>query len=141
MTPESFAVRSFNDVQAPAVAFVHGAAVVIDLGRASPEVVRRAIDFCSGLAFGRHGTLEKVADDIYLLVPRPASLPCDEHEPCRPQPCPRLSTRLRSSRGTARNPFGVTGRTHADERLPKRRDHNRERREARAGARASRHFS
>jgi FtsZ-interacting cell division protein YlmF len=34
-------------------------------------VVRRAIDFCRGLAFGRHGTLEKVADGIYLLVPPP----------------------------------------------------------------------
>jgi cell division inhibitor SepF len=41
----------------------------VNLELAERDLVRRMIDFCSGLTYGLGGTIEKVADQVFLLSP------------------------------------------------------------------------
>lgn len=61
--------RSFNDAQEIADHFKHGTPVIINLEGAEHEMVRRIIDFSSGLCYALNGTMEKVGTGVYLLKP------------------------------------------------------------------------
>jgi cell division inhibitor SepF len=43
--------------------------VIVNLQGADRELGRRMIDFCSGVTYGVSGTMEKVADQVFLLTP------------------------------------------------------------------------
>lgn len=65
--------RTFNDAQEIADHFKHGTPVIINLEGAESEMVRRIVDFSSGLCYALNGTMEKVGTGVYLLKP-PASI-------------------------------------------------------------------
>ena len=45
--------------------------MIMNLEGSDREVARRLIDFASGLCYGLDGSMEKVANGVYLLKPIP----------------------------------------------------------------------
>ena len=73
--PTTVRPRRFDQAQEVADRFKEGNPVIMNLEGADREVARRLIDFASGLCYGLDGSMEKVANGVYLLKPiaaRPA---------------------------------------------------------------------
>ncbi len=74
---EPYTVKAirFNDIQEVANRFRDGHPVILNTEGCDAEVARRMVDFSSGLCYGLHGKIEKVAKGVYLLKPaaRPTS--------------------------------------------------------------------
>ncbi|NQW61145.1 cell division protein SepF, partial [bacterium] len=49
--------------------FKEGQPVIMNLESCDKEVVRRLIDFGSGLCYAMNGSMERVATDVFLLKP------------------------------------------------------------------------
>jgi cell division inhibitor SepF len=52
--------------------------VIVNLQGVEPDLCRRIIDFASGLAYGLGGTMEKVAQQVFLLTPTNVSVSDEE---------------------------------------------------------------
>ena len=61
--------ESFNNAQDVADVYKASKAVIVDLNNAERDLARRLIDFSAGLCYGLGGQMEKLATDVYLLVP------------------------------------------------------------------------
>lgn len=59
----------FADAAGIADSFVSGRTIVLDLGAADKVTARRVIDFLSGVAYARGGTLSRISGGIYLVTP------------------------------------------------------------------------
>ena len=68
---EPFTVKAirFNDIQEVANRFREGHPVILNTEGCDSDLARRLVDFSSGLIYGLHGKLEKVAKGVYLLKP------------------------------------------------------------------------
>jgi cell division inhibitor SepF len=66
--PVRHEISSFGDVVGPADDYRGGHPIVVNVV-ADTRTGRRIIDFMSGLAYGTGGTLEKAAEQCYLLTP------------------------------------------------------------------------
>jgi cell division inhibitor SepF len=69
MEPATVRPRRFDPAQEVADKFKEGQPVIMNLEGADREVARRLIDFASGLCYGLDGSMEKVANGVYLLKP------------------------------------------------------------------------
>lgn len=69
MEPTTVRPRRFDQAQEVADRFKEGNPVIMNLEGADREVARRLIDFASGLCYGLDGSMEKVANGVYLLKP------------------------------------------------------------------------
>lgn len=67
--PHVVVPESFNQAQEVADKFKGNQPVIVNLQAASREVARRLIDFASGLCYGLGGQMERVAVQVYLLIP------------------------------------------------------------------------
>jgi cell division inhibitor SepF len=67
--PTTVRPRRFDQAQEVADRFKEGLPVIMNLEGADREVARRLIDFASGLCYGLDGSMEKVANGVYLLKP------------------------------------------------------------------------
>ncbi len=63
------AARNFSDAQTLADAIRTGRAVVLDLRGTEPEMVRRIVDFASGLTYALDGRMSKTAQGVILVTP------------------------------------------------------------------------
>jgi cell division inhibitor SepF len=72
--PATVRPRRFDQAQEVADKFKEGQPVIMNLEGSDREIARRLIDFASGLCYGLDGSMEKVANGVYLLKPaaRPA---------------------------------------------------------------------
>ncbi|CAB4595813.1 unannotated protein [freshwater metagenome] len=61
--------RNFNQAQEIADHFKEGVPVIVNLEGADREMLRRVIDFSSGMCYALGGTMEKVGSGVYLLKP------------------------------------------------------------------------
>lgn len=61
--------RSFNEAQEIADTFKSSAPVIMNLQEADRDLSRRLIDFASGLCYGLGGSMDRVANSVYLLTP------------------------------------------------------------------------
>lgn len=61
--------RSFNEAQEVADLIKSNAPVIMNLQEADRDLSRRLIDFASGLCYGLGGSMERVANSVYLLTP------------------------------------------------------------------------
>jgi len=61
--------RRFDQAQEVADAFKAGQPVIMNLEESDREIARRLIDFASGLCYALDGSMEKVANGVYLLKP------------------------------------------------------------------------
>lgn len=67
--PHVVVPRSFNEAQEVADLVKSNAPVIMNLQEADRDLSRRLIDFASGLCYGLGGSMERVANSVYLLTP------------------------------------------------------------------------
>ena len=70
--------RSFNDAQQIADRFKDAVPVILNLQNADNELSKRLIDFASGLTYALDGSMQRVADKVFLLTPRNVELSAEE---------------------------------------------------------------
>ncbi|MCB1246451.1 MAG: cell division protein SepF [Acidimicrobiia bacterium] len=80
--PESqiIVTRNFSDAQSLADAVRSGRSVVLDLRSTEPEMVRRIVDFASGLTYALDGRMSKTAQGVILVTPTGVTLGINEQE-------------------------------------------------------------
>lgn len=80
--PESqiIAARNFSDAQTLADSIRGGRSVVLDLRNTEPEMVRRIVDFASGLTYALDGKMAKTSQGVIVVTPAGVSLGAAEHE-------------------------------------------------------------
>lgn len=72
--------RNFSDAQTLADALRQGRSVVLDLRNTEPEMVRRIVDFASGLTYALDGKMSKTAQGVILVSPSGVTLGVAEEE-------------------------------------------------------------
>jgi cell division inhibitor SepF len=70
--------RNFSDAQLLADNIRNNRAVVLDLRSTEPEMVRRLVDFTSGLTYALDGRMAKIEQGVILVTPAGVSLSTDE---------------------------------------------------------------
>lgn len=75
VTAEAYRIVSvqpttFNDARRVGEEFRQGSPVILNLSELEYADQVRIVDFAAGLAMGLHGTLEKVAKEVFLLSPQ-----------------------------------------------------------------------
>jgi len=70
--------RSFNDAQQIADRFKAQIPVILNLQGAETDLSKRLIDFASGLTYALDGSMQRVADKVFLLTPRNVELSAEE---------------------------------------------------------------
>jgi cell division inhibitor SepF len=69
---------AFNDAQEIGDKFREGTSVIMNLVAADPKLSRRLVDFASGLAYGLRGSMQAVAEGVYLLTPAGVQVSAEE---------------------------------------------------------------
>lgn len=67
--PVTVRPRTYNDAQEIADHFKEGQPVIINLEGVDAGVSRRIVDFASGMCYSLNGTMERVAQGVYLVKP------------------------------------------------------------------------
>ncbi len=70
--------RAFNDAKQIADRFKAQVPVILNLQGADTELSKRLIDFASGLTYALDGSMQRVADKVFLLTPRDVELSAEE---------------------------------------------------------------
>ncbi len=80
--PESHIIvaRNFSDAQTLADSIRSGRSVVLDLRNTEPEMVRRIVDFASGLTYALDGKMAKSSQGVIVVTPTGVTLGVAEHE-------------------------------------------------------------
>ncbi|MGW7268648.1 cell division protein SepF [Streptomyces sp. NPDC054842] len=60
---------SFRDARGIGELFRDGVPVIMNLTSMEPADAKRVVDFAAGLTFGLRGTIERVANRVFLLTP------------------------------------------------------------------------
>lgn len=60
---------SFRDARAIGELFRDGVPVIVNLTAMEPADAKRVVDFAAGLIFGLRGSIERVANRVFLLTP------------------------------------------------------------------------
>ena len=77
---EIIVARTFSDAQTLADHIRDGRAVVLDLRSAESAMVRRLVDFASGLTYGLEGKMVKTIQGVILVTPAGVSIGLDEKQ-------------------------------------------------------------
>jgi cell division inhibitor SepF len=67
--PKVVAPSRFSDAQEIGDLVKANHPVIVNLQASERDLARRMIDFCSGLTYALSGTMEKVAEQVFLLTP------------------------------------------------------------------------
>lgn len=70
--------KNFNDAQAIADRFKRQTPVIVNLQAVEPDLSKRLIDFASGLTYALDGTMQRVADKVFLLTPPNVEVSAEE---------------------------------------------------------------
>lgn len=70
--------REFGDAKRVADQLKAGKPCIVNLQAAPGDVPRRMIDFCAGTVYAISGSMEKVADQVFLLSPSNVSVSAEE---------------------------------------------------------------
>ncbi|MCH7668365.1 MAG: cell division protein SepF [Acidobacteria bacterium] len=77
---ELVVARSFDDAKALADHIRANRPVVMDLRGTEPEMVRRLVDFASGLTYSLSGNMAKIAQGVILVTPPNRSISVQERQ-------------------------------------------------------------
>lgn len=69
---------SFNDAQEVGDKFRDGVSVIMNLQATDDHLARRLVDFASGLAYGLGGSIQPVADKVFLVTPSGVQVSAEE---------------------------------------------------------------
>jgi len=72
------APAKFSDAQEIGDRFKNGQPVILNLQNADRELARRMIDFCSGVTYALGGSMEKAADQVFLVTPTNVEVSAEE---------------------------------------------------------------
>lgn len=61
--------RTYNEARTIGEHFRDGVPVIINLTEMEDADAKRLVDFCAGLIFGLHGSIERVTNKVFLLSP------------------------------------------------------------------------
>jgi cell division inhibitor SepF len=61
--------RFYNEARTIGEHFREGNPVIINLSEMDESELKRIVDFASGLAFGLHGTIERITKKVFLISP------------------------------------------------------------------------
>ena len=70
--------KNFNDAQAIADRFKRQTPVIVNLQAVESDLSKRLIDFASGLTYALDGTMQRVADKVFLLTPPNVEVSAEE---------------------------------------------------------------
>jgi cell division inhibitor SepF len=74
------APTDFTDGKTIADKLVGSQPVIINLQLADRDLMRRIIDFCSGVAYAIGGKMERVADKVFLVTPQNVRVSAEERQ-------------------------------------------------------------
>ena len=77
---EIIAAHSFSDAKRLADLVRERVPVVVNLRDTDPDMVRRLVDFSSGLVYALDGTMRKVSDGVILVSPPRVNISSDEEQ-------------------------------------------------------------
>jgi len=72
--------KRFNDAREIGDKYRDGIPVIVNLQGTDDTIARRLVDFASGLVYGLDGTIETVANRVYLLTPANMEVSAEERE-------------------------------------------------------------
>jgi cell division inhibitor SepF len=61
--------RNYNEARIIGEHFRDGTPVIMNLSDMDDADAKRLVDFAAGLVFGRHGSIERVTQKVFLLTP------------------------------------------------------------------------
>jgi cell division inhibitor SepF len=70
--------RGFNDAKQIADRFKQATPVIVNLQEADQELSKRLIDFSSGLTYALNGSMQRIADKVFLLTPPNVEVSAEE---------------------------------------------------------------
>jgi cell division inhibitor SepF len=70
--------RGFNDAKQIADRFKQSIPVIVNLQDADQELSKRLIDFSSGLTYALNGSMQRIADKVFLLTPPNVEVSAEE---------------------------------------------------------------
>jgi cell division inhibitor SepF len=70
----------FGDARQIADRLMANQPVIVNLQVADRELMRRMIDFCSGVAYALSGKMERVADKVFLVTPSNVKVSAEERQ-------------------------------------------------------------
>ncbi len=76
--PRILAPQSFGDAKVLADEFKRSTPVIMQLSDVDRELARRLIDFASGVCYSLGGSMEKMATNVFMLLPRGTEVSADE---------------------------------------------------------------
>lgn len=76
--PHIVAPGGFSDAQQIGDRLKASQPVILNLEAADRELARRMIDFCSGATYAMGGSMDKVADQVFLLTPSNVEVSAEE---------------------------------------------------------------
>jgi FtsZ-interacting cell division protein YlmF len=79
-TSEVIEARTFQDAQSVADHIRRDRCVVLDLRSTEPSMVRRLVDFSTGLTYALDGRMAKIGRGVILITPHGVSLSAGERE-------------------------------------------------------------
>ena len=74
------APMQFGDARQIADRLMSNQPVIVNLQVADRELMRRMIDFCSGVAYALSGKMERVADRVFLVTPSNVQVSAEERQ-------------------------------------------------------------
>ncbi|HET9091184.1 MAG TPA: cell division protein SepF [Acidimicrobiales bacterium] len=78
--PQVVAPQRFSDAQEIGDLVKASHPVIVNLQASERDLARRMIDFCSGLTYAVSGTMEKVAEQVFLLTPSNVEVSQEERQ-------------------------------------------------------------
>ncbi|MEQ8841289.1 MAG: cell division protein SepF [Acidimicrobiales bacterium] len=76
--PHAVTPTSFNEAQSIGDRFKAGQPVIVNLQGVERDLRRRLVDFASGLCYALGGKMDRVADQVYLLIPADVEVSSDD---------------------------------------------------------------
>ena len=78
--PQVVAPARFSDAQEIGDMVKASMPVIVNLQASEKDLARRMIDFCSGLTYAVGGSMEKVAESVFLLTPSNVEVSPEERQ-------------------------------------------------------------
>jgi cell division inhibitor SepF len=78
--PQVVAPARFSDAQEIGDMVKSSMPVIVNLQASEKDLARRMIDFCSGLTYAVGGSMEKVAESVFLLTPSNVEVSPEERQ-------------------------------------------------------------
>lgn len=78
--PQVVAPARFSDAQEIGDLVKANHPVIVNLQASERDLARRMIDFCSGLTYALSGSMEKVAEQVFLLTPSNVEVSAEERQ-------------------------------------------------------------